>query len=182
MPTEDFRKSLGESKTEALRRLENDRAKTNHHFENWDKALEAFALGWRKPKSYFPVIISPNSPVSSPQKLQEMAGMTTPPRVFNTTYTTMNGRLNHAHLQEDGKPEEVQVGMVSWDELVEIESKTEYDHWLFVFVDGKVRSAILVKSFKAGDKNEGEQDLGDGGAQEVNPGMSAHESQTESTI
>lgn len=78
-PTEDLRKSLDESKKEALRRLENDRAKTDQHFENWNKALEAFALGWRKPKPYYPVIISPSSPVSTPQKLQEMAGMTAPP-------------------------------------------------------------------------------------------------------
>lgn len=181
MPTEDLRKSLGQSKIEALRRLENDRATTDKHFENWNKALEAFALGWRRPKPYYPVIISLNSPVSTPQKLQEMAGMSAPPRVFNTTYTTMNGGLDDAHLQEDGQPEEVQVGEVSWRELVEIKNKTECDDWLFVFVDGKVRGATLVKSFKAGDKNEEDQGLG-GGIQEIKPGMSPREVQTDPTI
>lgn len=168
MPTGDLRKNLGESKIEALRRLENDRAKTNQNFENWNKALEAFALGWRRPKPYYPVIISPSSPVSTPQKLQEMAGMTVPPRVFNTTYTTMHGGLDDAHLQADGKPEEVQVGEVSWRELVEITNKAQCDDWLFVFVDGKVRGATMVKSFKAGGKHEAEKDVG-GEIQDVNP-------------
>lgn len=153
MATEEFRNSLGETKDEALRRLKNDRAKTNENFENWDKALEAFALGWRKPKSYFPVVISPKSPISTPQQLQELAGMTATPEVINTTYTTMNGGLDSAHLQADGKPEEVQVCQVDWHELVKIESKAEVDNWLFVFIGDKIRAAIMVKSFKADNKN-----------------------------
>lgn len=154
MPTQDLPKNL-ESKAEALRRLENDCAKTNKNFENWGKALEAFALGWRPPKVYHPIVISPDSPVSSPQKLQDMAGMTTTPRVFTTTYTTMHGGLDAAH-QTDGKPEEVQIGEVGWDELVKITEEAEFDDWLFVFVDGKVRMATMIKSFKKGDKHEGE--------------------------
>lgn len=181
IPTEDLRKSLGQSKNKPLLGLENDRATTDKNFKNWNKALEAFALGWRRPKLYYPVIISPNSPVSTPQKLQKMAGMTTPPRVFNTTYTTMNGGLDDAHLQEDGKPKEVQAGEVSWRELVEIKNKTECDDWLFVFVDGKVCGATLVNSSKADDDNEEEHGLG-GGIQEKKPDMSPREVQTDPTI
>lgn len=153
MATEEFRNHLGETKDEALRRLKNDRAKTNKNFENWDKALEAFALGWRKPKTYFPVVISPNSPVSTPQKLQELAGMTAPPEVINTTYTTMDGGLDSAHLQADGQAEEVQVGQVGWHELVKVTTNAECDDWLFVYVGDKIRAATMVKSFKADDKN-----------------------------
>lgn len=72
----------------------------------------------------------------------------------------MHGGLDDAHLQADGKPEEVQIGEVSWRELVEITNKTECDDWLFVLLDGKVRGATKVKSFKAGGKHEREQDLG----------------------
>lgn len=181
MPTEDHRKNHGESKTEALQRLENDRAKTGQNFENWDKALEAFALGWRRPKPVYPVIISPNNLVSTPQKLQEMAGMTAPPTVFTTTYTTMHGGIDDTHLQADGKPEEVQVGQVSWRELVEIKNKAECDDWLFVFVDGKIRGATMVKSFKTGDENVGEQEVG-GGTHEIQPGTTLPEMPMDSTI
>lgn len=165
---------------EAIQRLKNDRAKTNQKFENWNKALEAYALGWKKPKPYYPVIISPSSLVSTPQKLQEMAGMATPPRVLNTTYTTLHGGIDDAHLGADGKPEEVQVGEVGWGELVDITDKAECDEWLFVFIDGKVRRATMVKSFKAGDKNSGEQELC-GGTHETKAGTSSCQVPTEST-
>lgn len=181
MSAEDPRENLGESKMEALQRLKNDRAKTNQKFENWNKALEAYALGWKKPKPYYPVIISPSSLVSTPQKLQEMAGMATPPRVLKTTYTTLHGGIDGAHVRADGKPEEVQVGEIGWDELVEITDKAECDEWLFVFVDGKVRRATLVKSFKNGDENAGEQEVG-GGTHEIEPGTTLPEMPLDSTI
>lgn len=179
MSTEDLRKNLGKSKVEAQRHLdiqEIDRAKTNRNFQHWNKALEAFALGWRRPKPRYPVIISPNSIVSTPQKLQELAGMATTPRVINTTYTTMNGKPDDAHLQADGEPEQVQVGEVSWHELDEIQNKTECEDFLFVFVDGKVRHTILVKSFK-GNSNGVDQEA-HVEIQEDKLGMSPQEAQT----
>lgn len=181
MPTEDLRKSLAKSKAEKLRGLDNDRPTTNHNFKNWDKALEAFGNGWRMPRPRYHVVISPNSLVSTPQTLQDIAGITAPPRIINTTYTTMDGGRDDAHIQADGKPEEVQVGEVSWRELVEITNKTECDHWLFVFVDGKVSGATLVKSFKVGNQNAGEQGLG-GGIHAIKAGASPREVQTESAI
>lgn len=187
MPTEDLRKNLAKSKIEAARRLEelkNDRSKTTRKFENWNKALEAFSLGWRMPQPRYHVVISPDSLVSTPQKLQEMVGMTETPKVINTTYTTFHGGLNSAHLQADGKPEEVQVGEVSWRELTEITDKTECDQWLFAFIDGEVRGITLIKSYKDDDKNGKEQEPSDG-VQEENPGTSPcelHDVQTESTV
>lgn len=178
MPNEYLPKSPAETKEEAMERLKNDRAKTDQQWEDWNKALEASAIGWRKPKSYFPVVICPDTPISTPEKLQEMAGMTTPPRVFNTTYTTMHGGLDDAHLRADGKPEEVQVGQVTWRELVEIKNKAECDDWLFVFVDGKIRGATMVKSFETGDKNAAKQQLG-GGTHEIQPDTGLHEIPTE---
>ena len=160
MPTGDLRKTLGKSKIETQRRLqqlENDHAKTNENFKHWNKALQAFARGWSRPKPFFPVIISPDSPVSTPQKLQDVAGLSTIPRVLDTIYTTLKGRPDDAHLRADGKPEEVQVGLISWRELVAVTSKAECEDFLFVFVDGKVRHAIMVKEIKA-STNEGKQE------------------------
>lgn len=154
-----------ETREKTLQRLEelaNDRTSTDDKWGNWNNALEAFALGWRMPKKRFPVIISPESLVSTPQKLQEMAGKAEPPRVIDTEYTTMNGGIDKAHTQADGKPEKVQVGEVSWKELVEIQDKTEHEDFLFVFIEGQVRHTILVKSLKADSSDEGEQKPGDG--------------------
>ncbi|KAK7704677.1 hypothetical protein SLS64_008441 [Diaporthe eres] len=151
MPTEDLHKDLADSE---VKELGNDRPTTNHNFKNWDKALEAFANGWRMPRPRYQIIISPNSLVSTPQELQDIAGMTAPPKIIDTTYTTLDGKRDDAHVQADGKPEEVQVGEVSWLELVEIRNKTDCDHWLFVWIDGKVSGATLVKSFKTRDKDD----------------------------
>lgn len=181
MPTEDLRTSLAKSKVEKLRRLSNDRPTTSQNFKNWNKALEAFANGWRMPRPVYHVIISPKSLVSAPQKLQDIAGMTAPPRVIETTYTTMDGERDDAYLREDGEPEEVQVGEVSWRELVEITNKMDCDHWLFVFVDGKVSGATLVKSIKTGHEDAGEQDLSVG-MDDIKPGTNTSEVPTESTM
>jgi len=96
------------------------------------------------------------------------------PRVVNTTYTTMNGKLDEAHLQADGIPE-VQVSEVSFRELAEITRKMECEDFLFVFVDGKVRHIIVVKSVKA--DNSVEEQEGRGEIQEEKSGMSPHEVQ-----
>lgn len=154
MSTEDPHKDLADSEDEKLQRLDNDRQTTNHNFKNWNKALEAYANGWRMPPPRYQVIISTDSLVSTPQKLQEIAGMTAPPKITDTTFTTLDGGRDDAHLQSDGKPGEVQVGEVSWLELVELRNKTDCDHWLFVWIDGKVSGATLVKSFKTHDKND----------------------------
>lgn len=178
VPTEDLHKSLAKSKVDKRQNRDNGRPTTSQNFKNWNKALDAFANGWRMPRPRYHVVISPNSLISIPQKLKDIAGMTAPPRVIDTTYTTMDGEPDDAHLQADGRPEEVQVGEVSWRELVEITDKMECDHWLFVFVDGKVSGATLVKSFKTDYDGAGEQQ----GIQEIKPGTNPREVQTESRI
>ena len=86
----------------------------------------------------------------------------------------MNGKLDEAHLQADGIPE-VQVSEVSFRELAEITRKMECEDFLFVFVDGKVRHIIVVKSVKA--DNSVEEQEGRGEIQEEKSGMSPHEVQ-----
>lgn len=51
-------------------------------------------------------------------------------------------------MQQDGKPQNIRVGEVSWDELEEIKGRTDYELALFVWINKKVRGALLVKGFK----------------------------------
>lgn len=171
MPEEDLRKSLAKAKVEAemsrQRLVEKrqrhdayDRAKSLENWKNWDAALEAHANGWRPPEPRFYVVVSPRSPVSTPEKLQEVAKMTTAPKLFDTTYTGSGGRKpNAAQLQEDGSPQKVRVGEVSWEELLEVQRQTEFTKFLRVWINGEVRGATMVKWFKT-NKHEGGQDMG----------------------
>lgn len=161
MPSEDLRKSLAKAKVEAeisRQRLEEkkqrydeyDREKSLENWKNWDAALEAYASGWRKPEPRFYIVISPESPVSTPEKLQEIAKMTSAPKVVDTIYTGLHGDdPKAAQMQEDGKPQKVQVGAISWEELKEIRSKTVYNMNLYVWIEGQVRGATLVKSMSS---------------------------------
>lgn len=158
MPAEDLPKSLAKAKDEAdierqrieekkQRYAEYHRAKALENWKNWDAALEAYASGWRPPEPRFCVVISPESPVSTPEKLQEIAKMTSAPKLVDTTYTSLNGGSpKAAQIQQDGQPQKVRVGEVSWEELKEIMSKTVCDRWLFVWIEGKVHGATMVKS------------------------------------
>lgn len=42
-------------------------------------------------------------------------------------------------MQEDGKPQSVRVGKVSWEELMEIKGETDYELALFVWINEKPR-------------------------------------------
>lgn len=192
MPTEDLRKSLAKAKVEAERekqRFENMKRLVEEH-ENasplrnpqvWKDAREAWASGWRKPEPRFYVVVSPPSPVSTPEKLQEVANMTSAPKLFDTTYTGLHGDdPNAAQMQEDGKPQTVRVGEVSWEELKEVKRKTEYTKFVFVWINGKVRGATMVKWFKT-DEHEGGQEDG-ATIREGNPGASPCEVQMRSAI
>lgn len=166
MPAEDLRKSLAKAKVEAeieRQRLEEkkqrydeyDRAKSLENWKNWGAALEAYASGWRPPEPRFYVVISPESPVPTPERLQEIAKMTSAPKVIDTTYTGLHGDdPDAAQMQQDGKPQKVQVGEVSWEELQEVRSKTEYNMHLFVWIEEKVRGVCLVESLASEGAHE----------------------------
>lgn len=158
MPTEDLPEGLAKANVEAemerqrieekkQRYAEYHRLKALENWKNWGAALEAQASGWRPPKRRYYVVISPESPVSTPEKLQEIAKMTSAPKVIDTTYTGFHGGdPNAAQMQQDGKPQKVQVGEVTWKELMEVTSKTECDEFLFVWIEQKVRGVCLVES------------------------------------
>ncbi|KAI7780081.1 hypothetical protein LA080_000094 [Diaporthe eres] len=158
MPGEGLRKGLAKAKVDAEieRQLleekkqcydEYDRAKSLENWKNWDAALEAYASGWRPPEPRFYVIISPESPVSTPEKLQEIAKMASDLTLLDTTYTGIHGDdSGAAQMQQDGKPQKVRVGEVSWEELQEVRSKTQYNMHTCVWIKEKVRGVVLVKS------------------------------------
>lgn len=158
MPTEDLRKTVAKAKVEAERekqriedkkRLieEHERASPLRNPKFWEDARKAWASGWRQPEPRFYVVISPESPVSTPEKLQEMAKMTSAPELVDTTYTNLDGgNPEAAQMQQDGQPQKVRVGEVSWEELKEITSKTVCDTWLCVWIEDKVSGATMVKS------------------------------------
>lgn len=111
---DDFSKNLGKAQVQnnIHDAQEKERKRANDKFSHWNEALEAYANGWRRPKSEFPIIISTHSPISTPEKLQEIAKMETAPKVLEATYTTLDGGPDENHLDADGNPEKVGVGMV----------------------------------------------------------------------
>lgn len=190
MPADDLRKILGRAKVEAEREKqrfekmkdlveEQKRASPLRNPKFWEDARKAWASGWRMPEPRFYVVVSPPSPVSTPEKLQEAAKMISAPKTFDTTYTGLHGgNPRAAQMDEDGQPQKVRVGEVSWEELKELKSKTEYTSFTFVWVDGKVHGATVVKWFKS-EMREGGQEAG-AGIREDNPGASPCEVQTRS--
>lgn len=134
---------------------EEQRAGSTNNFSHWNQALAAYANGWKRPTPQFPIVLSANSPISTPQKLKDIAGLDTDPEVIETTYTTLDGDPDPNHLDGDGKPVKVSVGLVGWDQLQTVRGKTDFEHFLFVRLEGKVRGVTLVTSLTRSDKIEG---------------------------
>ncbi|KAK7710322.1 hypothetical protein SLS64_005907 [Diaporthe eres] len=149
---DNLRKNLGKSQVQNHMRDEEQRAISSDKFSHWNQALDAYANGWKRPTPQFPIVISANSPISTPQKLKEIAGLDTTPEVIETTYTTLDGDPDPNHLDGNGKPAKVKVSLVGWDQLQTIRGKTEFEHFLFVRLEGKVRGVTLVTSLTKSDK------------------------------
>lgn len=153
MPVEqDLRKSLAKTNVERQQRLADFQESRSplHDPRFWEGYREAVRNGtYKKPKGRCYIIISPDTLVSTPEKLQEMAKMESPPRVIDTTYTSLNGGNPRPPLmRSDGTPQEVRVGQVHWKEFREIKSKSDCDLSLFVWVDKEIRGAWVVKGSK----------------------------------
>lgn len=150
---DDLRKNLGKAQAQNHMHEAEERARDSDNFSHWNQALEAYANGWKRPAPKFPVVISTNSPISTPEKLQEIAGLETTPEVIDTTYTTLDGDPDPDRLDRDGSPEKVSVGLVDWDQLQSIRGKTDFDHFLFVRLEGAVRGVTLVTSLTKSDED-----------------------------
>lgn len=116
---------------------------------------------YKQPELRFYIVISPDSLVPTPEKLQEMAKMASPPRVIDTTYKGLHGGNALApQMGSDGKPQEVRVGEVGYDGYKEITRKMDCDVAQWVLINNSPRGAILVKGFKKVEAREEAEDEG----------------------
>lgn len=144
---DNLRKNLGKIQVRNNMREAEERERANNKFRFWNEALQAYANGWRPPTPEFPVVISPESPISTAAKLKEMAKMETDPRVTHTVYTSLEGGLDKQHLDKDDNAEKVDVGWVSQDQREYLKSEfTCHEKFLFVRDGEKVRGVTLVTS------------------------------------
>jgi len=111
--------------------------------EVWTAAVAAYKSGWRMPEKRFPIIISADNPVSTPEKLRELADLPSVPEISNTTKTSpfSDG------VDEGTEPEKVQICDVNWSQLVKIEERTEWDE-ICVWFQNTKRMALVVLSLK----------------------------------
>lgn len=138
--SDDLRVQLGKSTVE-------NKQKSDFPWppEVWEAAMHAFKNGWRKPEPRFPVILSPDSPVSTPEKLQELAGLTSVPEIQHTTKTYPYGD----EYVESYESQKVQICDLSWEELMKMEESAvcEATSTVVWFQDTK-RAARVVVSLK----------------------------------
>lgn len=149
MADEDLHENLAKADLEKERLGDEITRSPLHDPKIWEAARKAYADGFKPPEARYYVVISPTGPVSTAQKLQQLAKMTSTPKVHKTIYTDSHGDNPEApQMQPDGKPREVSVGEVSWEDLKEIKGKTDYDIGLWVKINGKAKGALLVKGPK----------------------------------
>lgn len=86
---DDLRKNFGKAQVQKYIRIAEDCENRNDNFRYWNEALEAYANGGRPLTPDFYVVISDQSTISTPQKLQEIAEMKTAPKVIETIYTDL---------------------------------------------------------------------------------------------
>ena len=105
--------------------------------EQWEEAGTADAAGYVQPEIRFPVVISPNSPVSSPEKLQQLAELESLPETIETVL------VDDYKIYKKREEERVVICHVNWEEREKLEQKAE--------VLAEIRSGVTVM-FKGGQK------------------------------
>ncbi|KAI0013060.1 hypothetical protein F4779DRAFT_613931 [Xylariaceae sp. FL0662B] len=115
--------------------------------EVWNAAIAAFHAGVREPEPRFPVVISSDGPVDSPEKLQRLADLPSIPAVLESQ--TID------RLTESTK-DDVRISDVTWEELKILRERTEWERILVWFPDERtkkrvMRNAWVIKSVKGGN-------------------------------
>lgn len=117
--------------------------------ELWEQASRDILAGTYKiPETRYPVIISPDSPISSPEKLQQLAGLETVPEMIETV-----------QIEVDETEKSVVICHVGFEERKRIKARAEVLDSLAggikVWFEGGKRYAMLVKVLKNGITLEG---------------------------
>ncbi|RDL31415.1 uncharacterized protein BP5553_09624 [Venustampulla echinocandica] len=135
---DDLRIALGKSKI--------DTSQHSTRWPFWAEAVAAYQSGWRMPEKRAPVVISPDGPVSTPEKLQELAELPSVPEVVGTTKTTLRARDSDADRSKD--TEKVQICEVNWEQLDRINERAECEE-IYVWFEDAQRAAVVILSLKA---------------------------------
>jgi hypothetical protein len=126
--------------------------------EAWEKAREA-ALNDTEPRRVLnhPVILTPDGPISSASKLQQLAETATVPEAIVTSLVRRNG-------QEIGK---VTICSLDWEDWMTMHKKadlaTSTAKGNLVIFEGKQRLAFIVTALKEGVTLENGKDGNDEG-------------------
>ena len=117
--------------------------------ETWQAAAARDSAEIVKPEWRFPIIItSSTGPITTPQKLQEVAGLSSLPEVQWTTRTSLLDSGEEESRSSDGeKPEKVQYCDVNWKQLVQVKEYSDGEDVL-VWFQGKKRAAWLARLVK----------------------------------
>ena len=112
--------------------------------EAWVAAQQAYANGYRRPQIRFPVIITPDGPVSSPERLRQLAELDALPETIETTQIDWH----------DVEIKKVLISHVSFSELGRVRAKAEVllgiAEETCVLFRGKKRYAAVVKALNEG--------------------------------
>lgn len=119
--------------------------------QTWIDAWKKIEAGWPSPDYTrgFYVVIAAGTLVDTPQKLKDIAEMSSTPNIVKTVYKglhTVNPKPEQ--MGKDGKPMPVTVGEVGYDELRKIKSKADCVTNLWVHMDGRTRGVTKVINYK----------------------------------
>lgn len=133
---DDLRTRLAKSKIESQQRYTSPWAPGV-----WAAAAAAYKSGWTMPETRYPILISPDSPISSPEKLQQLADLPLLPELTTAIKTEM---------YDDSNPEEVQICDINWDQYLRLQDLTEGEDIIVWFQDTK-RACWVAQSIKKKD-------------------------------
>lgn len=117
--------------------------------ETWQAAAAARAAGIVEPERRFPIITSSTGPLTTPQKLQEIAGLSSLPDVQWTTRASILDPDEKVEIRDSDakKPEKVQYCDVIRDQLQRVREYSDGEN-VIVWFQGKKRHAWLAHSMR----------------------------------
>ena len=139
--SDDLRVRLGKARYEAQRQ----RSPSPLHHQMWAAAKAAYSAGYQIPENYTAVIISPDSIVNTPQKLQQLAGLSSLPEVKTTN------RANFYPNGDEPRGETVQICQIAWSQIGRLKERTVWEMDLFkslLWIGDEKRVAMVVVALK----------------------------------